>query len=161
MVNTGAISAVIILVTVRNNCHLATTREAKQLEYFFCPLLLQSAQHHLSMILQHDNQWKNPNRKGLPRRNFLILKTGRAQAFQRPCTVRIHFSLHCKSGYYLIKTASNIFPLVLGLFCLIVFKHGNSMGIIYFLVYQEILSTFRGRQNNFLNTYERYTCCQQ
>lgn len=128
---------------------------------FVCSFYKVPNMNHPSPLLQHDNQWKNPNRKGLPRRNFLILKTGRAQAFQRPCTVRIHFSLHCKSGYYLIKTASNIFPLVLGLFCLIVFKHGNSMAIIYFLVYQEILSTFRGRQNNFLNTYERYTCCQQ
>lgn len=46
LVNNGAITAVIILVTVKsNNCHLAIIRKGRQLEYSPCKFYLQSALH--------------------------------------------------------------------------------------------------------------------
>lgn len=46
LVNNGAITAVIILVTVKsNNCHLAIIRKGRQLEYSPCKFYLESALH--------------------------------------------------------------------------------------------------------------------
>lgn len=71
---------------------------------------LQRAQHHLSMILHNG---RTQNRKGLPIKNFLILKADKPQEFIRPCLPHLGTISNCTANVrhpfiFCTRMASNV-----------------------------------------------------